>query len=322
MKNQLVSRRRILAAAALLFASTLFLPRAGAADDVVAPKLKVVCTLPDLADLAREIGGDRVEVTAICKGRENTHAVTARPSHLVAVSRADVFVQVGLSLEMSFVPGLLENARSARIAPGSPGFVNVSDGWEALDVPKDLSRKEGDVHPQGNPHLNLDPRAGAHVAKILHDRFVAIDPRAKAGYDARYEAFAKKLAEAEARWTAAAKDWKGRKVVLYHKEFDYLVARYGLVVQGSIEDKPGIPPTPNHVAELVELLKRAPGAVILTAPWSNNETTAAIARASGAPVVELPNMCGGEAGAETWIGMMDLMHQRLSQAFGTPAASR
>lgn len=317
------------AVAALLLFPLLFLGAAthGSHADAaplapVADKLKVVCTLPDLADITREIGGDRVDVSSIYKGHENTHALTAKPSHLVAVSKADVFVQVGLSLESSFVPGLLENCRNEKIAPGKPGFVNVSEGWEALDVPTAITRKDGDVHPQGNPHMNLDPRAGAHIARVVHDHLVAVDPGSKAGYDQRYEAYSKKLDEAAQRWAAASKDWKGRRIVVYHKEYDYLAARYGLVIQGSIESKPGIPPTPNHVAELVDSLKKTPGAPILTAEWSNNETTAQIARESGSKIVVVPNMCGGEVGAETWIGMMDLLHQRLSQGFGTATGSR
>jgi len=293
-----------------------------AASSPAADKLRVVCTLPDLADIVREIGGDRVDVSSIYKGRENTHALTAKPSHLVAVSKADVFVQIGLSLESSFVPGLLENCRNEKIAVGKPGFVNASEGWEALDVPDTLTRKEGDVHPQGNPHMNLDPRAGAHIARVVHDHLIAVDPGSKVGYDQRYEAYAKKLDAARERWAAASKDWKGRRIVVYHKEYDYLAARYGLVIQGSIESKPGIPPTPNHVAELVDSLKKTPGALILTAEWSNNETTAQIARESATKVVVLPNMCGGETGAETWIGMMDLMHERLAQGFGTASGSR
>lgn len=311
MKYQSIFRRFSAVVAAVLFTSSASLSAA-----VLNPPLKVVCTLPDLADITREIGGDRVEVSSLYKGKENTHALTAKPSHLVALSKADVFVQVGLSLESSFVPGLLENCRNDKVAPGKPGFVNVSEGWSALDVPTALTRKEGDIHPQGNPHMNLDPRAGKHMAQVIHDRLVAIDPASKDAFDARFAAYTQKLDEAAARWSALSKDWKGRKIVVYHKEYDYLADVYGLVIQGSIEAKPGIPPTPNHVAEIVAGLKKEPGAAILTALWSNNDTVAEIARSSGSKVVELPNMCGGIAGTETWIGMMDLIHQRLAAAFG------
>lgn len=287
-----------------------------------AAKLDVVCTLPDLADITRAIGGERVSVTTLYKGRENTHALIARPSHLVAMSRADMFVQVGLSLESSIVPGLLENCRNDKIAPGRPGFVNVSEGWSAIQVPVALSRQHGDVHPHGNPHMNLDPRAGRHAAKIVHAHIVRVDPGSEAGYDERYAAWLVKLTAADERWAAAGKPWEGLRIVTYHKEFDYLAVHYGIAIQGTVESKPGVPPTPNHVAALIETMKREPGAVIVTAPWSNNDTVARIADETGAKVVELPNMCGGIAGTETWIDMMDLVHERLAAAFGTAQAPR
>jgi ABC-type Zn uptake system ZnuABC Zn-binding protein ZnuA len=318
---------RFIFAAALVGVPAFFLTLPLAALTAPSPSapagaLKVVCTLPDLADITREIGGDRVEVSSLYKGRENTHALTAKPSHLVAMTRADVFVEIGLSLESSIVPGLLENCRNEKIAPGTPGFINVSEGWSAMDVPVVLSRKEGDVHPQGNPHMNLDPRAGRHIAKVIHDHLVDVDRGSKAGYDERYAKYLEKLEAAEQRWAAMGKEWKGRKFIVYHKEYDYLAALYGIAIQGSIEVKPGIPPTPNHVAELVETMKRDPGAVIVTAPWSNNDTVERIGEETKAKVVELPNMCGGIDGTETWIGMMDLVHQRLAQAFGTAQAKR
>lgn len=314
--NQFLRRGgRILACLSLLLVALAPISRA-------ADRLKVVCTLPDLADITREIGGDRVDVSTLYKGKENTHALTAKPSHLVAMSKADVFVEIGLSLESSLVPGLLENCRNEKIAVGKPGFVNVSEGWEALDVPTQLSRKEGDVHPQGNPHMNLAPRAGPHMAKVIHDHLVLVDPGSKGTYDERFAAYVKKLDEAEARWKALSKDWKGRRIVVYHKEYDYLADAYGLVIQGSIEVKPGIPPTPNHVAELVANLQKDPGALILTALWSNNDTVAQIARATGSQVVELPNMCGGLSGTDSWIAMMDLLHSRLAEAFGSEKAAR
>ncbi|MBL8857769.1 MAG: zinc ABC transporter substrate-binding protein [Planctomycetes bacterium] len=305
------SRRGFAALFLVLVAAPFVLTRAASAAD----PLKVVCTLPDLADITRVIGGDRVEVSTLYKGKENTHALTGKPSHLVALSRADVFVQIGLSLESGFVPGLLENCRNAKIAPGKPGFVNVSEGFRALDVPTALTRKDGDIHPQGNPHMNLDPRAGMHMARVIHDHLVEVDPGSKAGYDERFALYSKKLEEASVRWTALGKDWKAKRIVVYHKEYNYLADAYGLVIQGSIESKPGIPPTPNHIAGLVETMKQEPGAPILTALWSNNDTVSEIARATGARIVELPNMCGGLTGAESWIGMMDLIHERLTGGF-------
>jgi len=316
------TRRSLLAVGVLAAFASLGSSAAASAAELAGAPLRVVATLPDLADIASRIGGERVQVTALTKGRENLHHVVARPSHLVALSRADVLIQVGLSLEMGFLPGLLENANNPRIRPGQPGFVNVSVGWQALDVPATLSRQEGDIHPDGNPHLNLDPRGGRHIAERILAGLVASDPSGKPYFEARAAEYERELAAAEARWSTASKAWAGRRIVVYHKEYDYLAERYVLDIVGSIESKPGIAPTPKHVAELVKKIQAAGPVVILTAPWSNGGEVEEIAKATGAKIVELPNQGGGIAGTETWIGMMDVIHDRLARAFGPTSSDR
>ncbi len=287
---------------------------------LVREPLKVVATIPDLADITQTIGGDRVSVTTLCKGAENTHSVIAKPSHLVAISRADALVEVGLSLEMAFVPGLLEGARNEKLQPGKPGIIVASDGWKPLDVPQVLDRRQGDVHPQGNPHMNLAPSGGRQMAERVFAGLCALDPEGKAEYQKRYDAYLTKLDEAEKRWSGLAAAWKGRKIVVYHKEYDYLAEAYGLTILGSLEPKPGIAPTPGHIAELVDAMRREKDVVIVTAIWSNNKEVRELAEKTGARVVELPNLCRGLPGTDTWIEMMDLVHKRLDAAFrGAPA---
>lgn len=300
-----------------LFACAIAASAAAPAD-----KLKVVATIEDLGDIVRTIGGDRVDVTIIARGRENLHQVATRPSHLIAMSRADMFVQVGLSLETGFVPGLLENSRNEKIQPGAPGFVNCSEGWTALDVPASLSRKAGDVHPQGNPHMNLDPRAGKQFAERIFQGLCAIDPHSKEAYQQRFDEYSKKLADAGQRWVEMGKAWKGKKLVVYHQEYNYLAAAYGIEITGAIEVRPGIPPTPNHLAELVERMKHEELGVIATATWSNNDEVAEVAKETRWRVAELPNQCGGLPGTDTWIGMMDVLHTRLQQAFVSAASQQ
>lgn len=307
----------------LPFALLAFL--AAASSPVAAPAggpLKVVVTIPDLADIALAIGGERIEVLSICRGKENLHKVGAKPSHLVAMSKADLFVQIGMSLETAFAGALLESSRNPRIQPGKPGFVSCSAGWTALSVPTDLSRKGGDLHPEGNPHLNLDPRGGRHIADRILAALIAVDPGGKESYATRHAAYVEKLDAAAKRWAELGSAWKGEKVVVYHQEFDYLCAAYGIEIVGAIESKPGIPPTPNHVAELVAKMKREGTRVILTAPWSNGDQVERVAEATGARVVELPNQCGGSTRTATWIGMQDLVHERLAQAFAAAASPR
>lgn len=283
--------------------------------------LKVVTTIPDLADIAREIGGERVEVSSICRGRENLHSVVTKPSHLIAMSKADLFVQIGLSLE-PFVPGLLEGCRNPRIAAGKSGFVNCSEGWQPLDVPASLSRQGGDVHPHGNPHMNLDPRAGRHCAARVLAALIAVDAAHKGDYEKRHAAYVAKLDAAEKRWAELGAAWKGAVLVEYHQEFRYISNAYGIELVGALENKPGIPPTPNHLAELIGLMKQRGVKVIATAPWSNNDTLARVAEKTGATIVELPNMCGGSPATETWIGMMDALHDKLARAFATPGTQK
>jgi len=302
---QTITRRLVLF---VLAAGSFLAPVAARPPD----RLRVLTSIPDLADLVRAIGGERVEVDSITRGKENLHAVVARPSHLVAMSKADLFVEVGLSLEVAFVPGLLEGARNAKVKPGAPGFVNVSEGWEALDVPLELSRKAGDVHPQGNPHLNLDPRAGRHMAQRIAAGLARVDPGNAAVYEAGLAAYLARLAPAEERWRAASAGWKGRKVVVYHQEYNYLAAQTGLEIVGTLETKPGIPPTPNHLAELIARMKAEGCTTILTAGWSKTKDVERLAEAAGARVVELPNQCGGSEACATWIGMMDQIHARVT----------
>jgi ABC-type Zn uptake system ZnuABC Zn-binding protein ZnuA len=276
-----------------------------------AEKLRVVTTLPDLADIARQIGGDRVEVTALVKGTENMHAVVAKPSMLVALSRADMFVQVGLSLESSWIPGLLEQARNPKTAPGKPGFVNGSEGWKALDVPLDLSRKGGDLHPQGNPHLNLSPRGGRHLAERILAGLIATDPGGKDAYTTRHAAYAQQLDAAEARWAKDAEKLRGVTLVTYHREFEYLADATGFEIIGTVELKPGIPPTPGHIVELVDAMRAKKARLILTAAWSNNRQVSQLAEQTGARIVELPVAASSAQGMDTWIGMLDELHARL-----------
>lgn len=281
-----------------------------------AEKLKVVATIPDLGDIARQIGGDLVEVTTIARGTENVHSVSIKPSHLAAVNRADVLIQIGLSLEHAYVPGLLEKGRNKRILPGAPGFVSCSEGWEAIDVPEEISRgTAADVHPLGNPHMNLDPRGGRHMAGCIRDGLARADPEHAADYARNHAAYLKKLDAAEKRWAEIGAGLAGKKVAVYHQDFTYFARCYGMAVVASVEPKPGVPPSPSDLADVVRVLRRENVQVVITAKWSNNKDVRFVADKAGARVLEIPIMVGGVAGADSWIGMMDTLHTSLSAAF-------
>lgn len=284
--------------------------------------LKVVATIPDLADFAQRIGGERVEIKTLSKGTENLHSVHVRPSMLIALSRADLFLEMGLSMEAAWLPELLVRSGNDAIQPGAKGFQNCSADWKAIEVPESLSRKEGHLHPEGNPHFNLDPLAGKHLATVVHAALVRVDPGGEEYYDANLKTTLKALEEAGARWAELGSHWKGRKVCVYHTEYNYLAQRYGMQLAVSIEPQPGIPPTPGDIARVVKEMREQEVGVILTAAWSNNRQVADIARKTGAQVVELPNQVSGADWAPDWIRFQDGLHQRLAEAFGTPQVVR
>ncbi|HPF13770.1 MAG TPA: metal ABC transporter substrate-binding protein [Planctomycetota bacterium] len=286
-------------------------------------KLKVVATIPDIGNLVQIVGGDKVEVTTICSGTENVHAVRLKPSHIVAVSRCDLFCQVGLSLEHAWVPGLLQTARNAKVQPGQPGHLTVSDGMPALDVPSDLSRQNGaDLHPDGNPHINLAQGAGRHMAQRILATLSELDPADKALFEANYKKFESASLAAEARWKRLGDRLKGQQCVVYHTEFTYLLRGLGIETIATIEPKPGVPPTPGHLAEVIQTVQSAvsnhPGAKIpvITAAWSNNSSVDRIVESS--PQCTKCLLASMVPKGKTWLDTMEDLHKRLAEAYGVP----
>jgi len=278
--------------------------------------LRVVTTIPDLADITSVIGGDRVEVRSLAKGTENIHSVPLKPSALVAMNKADVLVQIGLSLEHAYVPGLLENARNKSILPGAPGSIVASEGWEPIQVPDTVSRGlAADVHPMGNPHLNLSARGGRFMADRILEGLLRVDPPGEAGYRERHAAYVAVLEEKQAEWAELVEVVKGKTAVAYHANFSYLAEELGLEVIELLEPKPGVTPTPRHIAHVAERMRETGTQVILTARWSNNKSVRFLAEKTGATVLELPEMVQLEHEPDTWVEMMDMLHQRLHEAF-------
>ncbi|MCA9000803.1 MAG: metal ABC transporter substrate-binding protein [Planctomycetes bacterium] len=292
----------------------LGLSQFGLASPTVQDPLKVVTTLPGLADIVREIGGDQVHVDAICKGTENVHSVRLKPSHVVMTSRCDAFFQVGLSLEHAWVPGLIQTSRNKKIQPGSAGLVTVSEGMGVLEKRDSLSRREGaDLHPEGNPHVNLAREAGRHMAAKVRDALIVLRPEGKAKFEERFQIFESKCKAAEARWKKLAGALKGRKVITYHTEFTYLLHDLGLETIATIEPKPGVPPTPGHLAEVVKTALANPGVIVLTAAWSNTKAVDRVVEAGKCQRLVLASMASTD---QSWLDHMEALHQALAQGFG------
>src|SRR5712672_3929430 len=218
-------------------------------------KINVVATLPDFGSLAREIGGDNVSVTVMAKPTEDPHFVDARPSFVVQLRNADVLIDGGAELELGWLPPLLQNARNPKIEVGKPGRVQASQGVRLMNTPTNATRAAGDVHSLGNPHFVVDPIIAKTVALHIAQAFSALDAPNAAAYDANYKKFEATINTKLQEWGAAMLPFKGQSVVAYHDSGVYFGHRFGLNIDTFLEPKPGIPPSPSHLAEVIEKMK-------------------------------------------------------------------
>ncbi len=267
----------------------LLLPLAAVAE------LRVVATLPDLAALATEVGGADVTVTCLARATEDPHYVDPRPSLLVPLSRADLIVLNGLELEVGWLPPLVVNARNERIRVGSSGYFDASRYLpQLLEVPSRVDRAEGDIHPGGNPHYLYDPRAMATVAYALGAKMAELDPPRADAYKRRADTFATAalafVVEQSTRFRRLPTE--RRRVVPYHKSMVYLLDWLGLTAVQHVEPLPGVPPSPGHVAKVLQTMRASGVRVIIQEPYYPRQTSEQLARLAGGEVAVLP---GGTA---------------------------
>jgi zinc/manganese transport system substrate-binding protein len=305
MTNRTVLRA---AAIALLALSGLSASFAG--------KLRVVATTPDLASLAREIGGDAVDVSALAKPTEDPHFVDAKPSHIVTLNRTDVLIEGGAELELGWLPPLLESSRNSKIAAGAPGRIVASEGVRMLEVPLTFDRSKGDVHSLGNPHFMIDPVSVRIIAANMTDHFAQVDPASAALYKANLAKFDTKLDAKFAQWQKQLEPYRGAKIVTYHKDFVYLAERFKLDIVEELEPKPGIAPSPAHLAKVIETMKAKSARVILVQPYQNRKTAETVARQTGAVVLDVPQQPGARKDTQTYFDMMDYLVTTLATALG------
>ncbi len=281
-----------------------------------AKKLNVMTSTTDMAALVQEVGGDRVNVEAIAKGYQDPHYVEAKPSFLLKLRQADLLVVVGLQLEIGWLPPLITQSGNPRIQVGAPGYLDASQFAEILEIPTgQVTRAMGDVHPQGNPHYWLDSDNGRRIAKGLAGKLSQMSPGDAAYFQQRFQDFDRRLTEAEKRWKAAMKPYRGRKVVTYHRSFPNFAKHFGLDVVGYVEPRPGIPPTPSHTLELIQMMKRDNVKVILVEPYFDLKTPNSIARETGGKVlVYLPSV-GGEKDVTDYFKLFDYDIDLLTKAF-------
>jgi zinc/manganese transport system substrate-binding protein len=277
-------------------------------------KLKVAATIETLADLARQVGGERVDVTPLSHGYMDPHFIQAKPSLVLVLNRADVVVHVGLELEVGWLPPLVQQSRNPRIQQGQPGNIDASSAIDVQDVPRmaaDQMRAMGDIHPLGNPHYWLPPKNARAVARLLAQRFAELDPAGSAAYQTGLAAFERQLAAKEHEWTAIAAPLKGTKVVTYHKSWSYVAGWLGLVELGYIEPKPGTPPSAEHTSRLIALMRTEGAKLVIHEDFYPSSLATFVADKGGARVVSCPSDVGATPSIRTYFDLVDAVLKAL-----------
>jgi zinc/manganese transport system substrate-binding protein len=281
-----------------------------------AKKLNVVTSTTDMAALTQEVGGDKVNVESIAKGYQDPHFVEAKPSFLLKLRQADLLIAVGLQLEIGWLPPLVTQSGNSKIQVGAPGYLDASQFAEILEIPQgSLTRAEGDVHPLGNPHYWLDPDNGRRIAKGIAGKLADMDAADADYFQQRFQDFDKRLTAAEQKWDAEMKPYRGRKVVTYHRSFPNFAKHFGLNVVGYVEPRPGIPPTPSHTIELIQLMKRENCKLVIVEPYFDLKTPQSIGRETGAQVIVYLPSVGGEKQVTNYFELFDYDIALLTKAF-------
>ena len=269
-------------------------------------KVHVVSSLQDFASITDSIGGDRVETTALARGYQDPHFVDAKPSFIVKMSRADLLVVAGLELEIGYLPPLIDQSRNDKIHPGSVGYLDASVGCDILQRPTtQITRAMGDVHPYGNPHYWTDPDNGRVIARAIAAKLSELDPPGKAIFEKNLAAFETKLAEKQKEWDAKMAPYAGTKIVTFHDSWPNFAKHFRLVVAGHVEPKPGIPPTPSHTLEIINLIKTQKIPVILVEPYFDLKTPKFIGDQTGAAVVTFYPSVGGIPEIKDYFSLFD-----------------
>ena len=277
--------------------------------------LKVATSLTDLASVAQYVGGKHVSAQSLCRGYEDPHFVPAKPSLMKAIQHADVFISTGLELDGGWLPLVLPGSRNPKIQPGAKGFVDASQGVDVLEKPTGtVSRAEGDIHPLGNPHYYLDPKALIVVADHLAEVFSNLDPANAADYAANAKQFDGQMSDSLARWEKQMEPWKGASIVPYHKNFIYFAERFGLKLFNTVEPKPGIPPSPHHIDDLAQAMKQAGVKVVVYQPYYNADASNEVAKRAGGVAVEVPTEAGGVPGTDDVFAKFDVLVSSISRA--------
>ncbi|MBN1204806.1 MAG: zinc ABC transporter substrate-binding protein [Myxococcaceae bacterium] len=275
--------------------------------------LNIVTTVPDLAALSKTIGGEKVSVTPLALPTQDPHFVDAKPNLALAMNKADLLITIGLDLEIGWLPTLQLGARNSRIQTGNPGYLDASQFVNVLEAPVvKVDRSQGDVHPGGNPHYLHDPRMTVLVVRGIQARMAQLDPKNAATYQANAEKFITELEAARADWEKRLAGLRGVPTVAYHKTTAYLADWLGFKNLGYLEPKPGIPPTPSHVAQVLSLGRQQKAQLVIQEEYYPDSTSKLVASKIPAGLAILPSGAKFREG-ETYLQRMERLVQRLEQ---------
>ena len=279
-----------------------------------AERVRVVTTIPDLKALTQAVGGDLVDVESLTRGTQNFHEAEVRPSMMLKLRRAQLLVENGAELD-SWVDVAVTGANNPSIVRGAAGRIEISRGIPLLDVPTTrVDRSMGDVHPLGNPHFSLDPGLAPIITQTIVDGLSRVAPAHRATFERNRAAFLERLEQQMAGWVKTLEPLRGSKVVVYHPDFIYFLTRFGLVQVGTIEDRPGIPPSPQHLATLIRQMQEQKVKVVLVEPWNDRKLAARVAEEAGGTALVIASSVGAVKGADDYISTVDYNVKALAAA--------
>ena len=280
----------------------------------VRAKIDVFTCEPEWAALAGEIGGEHVNVSSATTALQDVHHIQARPGLIARLRKADLLICTGAGLEEGWLPVLQRRANNPRVRTGAAGYLEAAQYVDLLDRPARVDRSEGDIHPQGNPHIQLDPRNILSIAAVITKRLATIDPTNAQDYRGAMEVFANRWKEAIRQWEVAARPLKGMPVVVHHNSWVYLQNWLGFEVVGILEPKPGIPPSSTHLQQLINQLDLRPARMVIRSAYQNARASDWLSQRAGIPAVLLPSTVGGSEAASDLFGLYKDIIQRLLEA--------
>src|SRR5689334_22604659 len=281
---------------------------------VFAGTIHVVATTQDLKSIAELIGGNKVDVFAIASGYQNPHFVDPKPSYIIKLSNADVFITVGLDLETGWSPPLLVSSHNPKIQKGNTGYVDASIGAQLMQVPSNINRGEGDIHIYGNPHYWLDPMNGKQMAKNICDGLERISPENKNFFESNLKTFNETIDSKLKMWSAQMAAFKGTKIIAYHNEWCYFENRFGLKIVDFMEPKPGIPPAPSQLVKIIGEVKSNSIKVIISSPYFTTSSSDVVSKQTGAKVLTLATSVGAFDSIKNYFDLFDYNIRQLTDA--------